>query len=157
MNATNAGDGDIDPSLAARDPIAMREFNQALIGEYRAAGGQLGGRLAGVPVLLLQTIGARTGAPRTTPVNYTRDGNRYVIVASKRGAPTNPAWYHNLVARPTATIEVGAERFEVTWEIAEGEERDRLFAQLAAQLPVFADYQRRTTRRIPVVALTPVG
>ncbi len=156
MKEANAGGRDVDPTSPARDPIAMRRFNQQLVAEYRAAGGRLGGQLAGIPVLMLETIGARTGSPRTTPVNYTRDGSRYVIVASKRGAPANPAWYHNLVARPTATIEVGTDRFEVRWEIAEGEERDRLFAQLAAELPVFADYQRRTTRRIPVITLEPV-
>jgi deazaflavin-dependent oxidoreductase (nitroreductase family) len=148
---------DVDPTLAERDHVAMLEFNWRLVAEYRAGGGRLGGRLEGVPVLLLNTVGARTGDQRTTPVNYTTDGDRYVIVASKRGAPTNPAWYHNLVARPTATIEVGMERFEVRWRIAEGEERDRLFAQLAARLPMFADYQRRTTRRIPVLVLERAG
>ena len=157
MTGTNAGGRGVDPTSTTRDPAAMQAFNRALVAEYRATGGRLGGRLAGAPVLLLETIGARTGAPRTTPVNYTMDGDRYVIVAPKRGAPTNPAWYHNLVARPTAAIEVGAERFEVTWEIAEGEERDRLFARHAALLPLFADYQRRTTRRIPVLTLRPVG
>jgi deazaflavin-dependent oxidoreductase (nitroreductase family) len=150
-------DTDIDPTQAARDAGAMREFNRSLIAEFRAGGGQLGGRFAGVPVLLLSTVGARSGAPRTTPLNYTRDGDRYVVVASKRGAPTNPAWYHNLLARPTASIEVGTERFEVRWRVAEGEERDRLYAELAAQLPLFADYQRRTSRRIPVLVLERAG
>jgi deazaflavin-dependent oxidoreductase (nitroreductase family) len=153
MQWTSAGGG-VDPASAARDPAAMREFNRALVAEYRATGGRLGGRLAGVPVLLLGTTGARTGEPRTTPLNYTRDGDRYVVAASKRGAPTNPAWYHNLAARPTATVEVGPERFDVTWEVVEGEERDRLYARLAADVPVFAEYERRTTRRIPVVRLT---
>ena len=101
----------------------------------------------------MSTIGAKTGARRTAPVSYIRDGDRYVIVASRGGAPTNPAWYQNLLARPRAVVELGTERFEARSEIMEGEERDRLFAKIAAQLPVFAEYQRRTTRRIPVAAL----
>jgi deazaflavin-dependent oxidoreductase (nitroreductase family) len=152
-----SGRQDIDPASAARDPVAMQEFNQSLIAEFRANGGRVGGRLTGVPVLLLSTVGAKSGTPRTTPLNFTRDGGRYVIVASKRGAPANPAWYHNLIGRPTATIEVGTERIEVGWRIAQGEERERLFAWFVAQLPMFADYQRRTTRRMPVVVLEAWG
>ncbi len=143
----------IEPTLAARDAAAMRDFNRSLIAEFRAKHGQLGGQFAGVPVLLLTTVGVRSGTPRTMPLNYTRDGDRYVVLASKAGAPTNPAWYHNLLASPSATVEVGGEQFEVRHRVAEGDERERLFARHAEELPRFADYQRMTSRVIPVVVL----
>jgi deazaflavin-dependent oxidoreductase (nitroreductase family) len=144
---------EIDPWLPASDPAAMNEFNQSVIVEFRASGGRLGGQFAGMPVLLLLTVGAQSGARRTTPLAYLKDGDRYVIVASKAGAPTHPAWYHNLIARATAQIEVEAERFDVRWRIAAGEERDHLYARISAQLPMFADYQQKTRRLIPVVVL----
>jgi len=114
---------------------------------------------AGAPLLLLTTRGAKSGEERTTPLVHTRDGDRYVIIASKGGAPTNPAWFHNLVANPRARIEVatpsGIDELEVQSRVAEGEERDRLFASQAALMPNFDEYQRNTTRRIPVVVLDP--
>jgi len=103
--------------------------------------------------VLLTTKCARTGVTRTTPLVHTRDGDRYVVLASKGGAPTNPAWYHNLVANPTVTVEVGPEKFEARASVARGEERDRLFNAQAALMPGFAEYQRNTPRRIPVVVL----
>lgn len=144
---------DIEPTLAATDSVAMEEFNQLLIAEFRAGGGRLTGQLAGAPVLLLNTVGAKSGAPRTTPLSYVRDGDSYVIVASKAGAPSNPAWYHNLLATPRATVEVGSERFEVRSRVVEGKERDRLFQHMATQWPMVLDYQQATARRIPVVVL----
>ena len=128
-------------------------FNQALIDEYRANGGQVTGAFANRPLLLLTTTGARSGQPRTSPLVYTTDGDRLVIVASKGGAPTNPDWYHNLVRHPDVTVELGRERFRARATIAQGAERDRLFNQHAAQMPAFAEYQTRTARRIPVVVL----
>jgi deazaflavin-dependent oxidoreductase (nitroreductase family) len=104
--------------------------------------------------LLLSTTGAKSGEPRTTPVVYARDGERIVIFASKAGAPNNPAWYHNLMAHPSASVEVGTERFDVDVEFTSGEERDRLFAEQAARYPQFDEYAARTTRQIPVIALT---
>jgi deazaflavin-dependent oxidoreductase (nitroreductase family) len=135
----------------------MTDFNRRLIEEFRANGGSVSGPFAGAPLLLLTTTGARTGRSHTTPLVHTRDGDRYVIIASKGGAPTNPSWYHNLVATPGATIEVGSEKFPVRSRVAEDEERDRLFDQQATLMPNFAEYQRNTSRRIPVVVLERVS
>jgi deazaflavin-dependent oxidoreductase (nitroreductase family) len=146
---------DIQPTLAVDDPGAMDRFNQLLIAQFRANAGRITGQLAGAPVLLLNTIGARSGLERTTPLGYVRDGDAYIIMASKSGAPTNPAWYHNLVARSTATIEVGRERFEVTHRLLEAEERARVWQLMVAQWPMAADYQRATARQIPLIALFP--
>lgn len=132
----------------------IREFNKTVIAEFRANGGQVGGQFAGAPLLLLTTSGAKSGQPRTSPLVYITDGDRYVIVASKAGAPTNPDWFHNLLANPTVTVEVGAEQFQARAEVAAGAERERLYAAVASRLPQFEEYQRQTTRQIPVVVLT---
>lgn len=132
-------------------------FNRALIAEFRANGGKVGGQFAGRPLLLLSTVGARSGQTRTSPLAYTTDGERYVIIASKGGAPSHPDWYHNLVANPIVTVEVGTEQFQARATIAEAEERVRLFDQMAVQMPGFADYQRKTERQIPVVVLERLG
>jgi len=131
----------------------INEFNRRVIEEFRANGGKVGGQFASAPMLILTTTGARSGRTHTTPLVYSRDGDRIVVIASKAGAPTNPAWYHNLVAHPDATVELGRERFQVKAVIAAGEERRRLFDNQAKQLPIFADYQKRTSRQIPVVVL----
>ncbi len=133
------------------------DFNQQVIAEFRANAGQVGGQFAGAPMLLLTTTGARSGQARTAPLVYTTDGDRFVIIASKGGAPTNPDWYHNVRANPEATVEVGTETFQARATVPDGEERDRLFDQMAAQMPGFAEYQRNTTRRIPVVVLERVS
>lgn len=133
----------------------MNDFNRAIVEEFRANAGKVGGRFEGVPVLLLSTTGAKSGESRTTPVVYLRDGERLVIFASKAGAPTNPAWYHNLLANPSATVEVGSEALEVDANVTAGEERDRLFDQQAARYPQFNEYAQKTARVIPVVVLTP--
>lgn len=131
--------------------------NQKVIDAFRTNHGQVGGNWAGVPLLLLTTTGAKSGKQRTTPLDYTRDGDRLVIIASKGGAPTNPDWYHNLRANPVATVEVGDETFEVRATPAQGEERERLYDQHAARLPVFAGYRKKTTRQIPVLILERVA
>ena len=132
----------------------MNQFNQDLIHQFRANGGEIKeGMFKGAPILLLTTTGAKSGSSYTTPLAYTRDGDRYVIIASKGGAPTNPAWYHNLVANPVTTVEVGSEEFDVRATEAKGEERDRLYDAQAALMPGFAEYQRKTSRRIPVMVL----
>jgi deazaflavin-dependent oxidoreductase (nitroreductase family) len=131
----------------------VNDFNQSIIAEFRAHGGKVGGPFEGAPLLLLSTTGAKSGERRTTPVMYLPDGERMVIFASKAGAPTNPAWYHNLLANPTATVEVGTETVEVDASVTSGEERERLFSRQAELYPQFADYARKTTREIPVVAL----
>jgi deazaflavin-dependent oxidoreductase (nitroreductase family) len=129
-------------------------FNRNLIDHFRANAGEIKeGMFKGAPILLLTTKGAKSGTTYTTPLVYTRDGDRLVIIASKGGAPTNPAWYHNLVANPTVTIEVGPEKYEANAAVAQDGERDRLFDAQAALMPNFAEYQENTTRRIPVVTL----
>ncbi|HEY8290869.1 MAG TPA: nitroreductase family deazaflavin-dependent oxidoreductase [Thermomicrobiales bacterium] len=129
------------------------DFNQQVIAEFRANSGKVGGPFASRSMLLLTTTGAKSGQPRTTPLVYTTDGDRIVIIASKGGAPTNPDWYHNLVAHPTATVELGAEKFHARATITEGQERQRLYDLQAAQIPGFAEYQKNTTRQIPVIVL----
>lgn len=129
-------------------------WTAALIEDFRAHAGQVSsGPFAGRDVLLLTTIGAKSGQPRLVPLVYTRDGDLYVIVASKGGAPTHPAWYLNLVANPIVTVELGPDKFQARAIVAEGAERDRLYAELVDTYPAFGDYQRRTSRRIPVVLL----
>jgi deazaflavin-dependent oxidoreductase (nitroreductase family) len=129
---------------------APGNFNQTVIERFRANGGDVGGPN---PLLLLTTTGARSRQSRTTPVAYSSDGDHLVILASKGGAPTHPDWYHNLVANPLVTVELGTERFQAHATVAHGEERERLFAQHAALMPGFAEYQRNTARQIPVVIL----
>jgi len=131
----------------------VNDFNSAIIEEFRTHGGRVGGPFEGSPLLLLTSIGARSGEPRTTPVMYLPDGERLVIFASKAGAPTHPAWYHNLLANPTATVEVGTETVEVQATVASGEERERLYESQCGRFPQFADYALKTTREIPVVVL----
>lgn len=131
----------------------MREFNQRVIAEFRANEGRVGPPFEGAPMVLLTTTGARSGKRRTTPLVYLPDGDRVVVFASKAGAPTNPDWYRNLVANPDVTVEVGAETYKATAVVTEGEERDELFAKQASLAPTFAEYERKTDRVIPVVAL----
>lgn len=131
------------------------DFNAQIIEEFRANHGRVGGRFENMPLLLLHHVGARSGQPRVNPVAYQRDGERYVIFASKAGAPSNPGWYHNLKAHPEVTIEVGDETLDVVASEAQGEERERLFRAQAERSPQFAEYQQGTERVIPVMLLTP--
>jgi deazaflavin-dependent oxidoreductase (nitroreductase family) len=135
------------------NPTNRKEFNRQLIEEFRTNGGKVTGQFAGRPLLLLTSTGAKSGRAYTTPLVFTKDGNRLVIIASKGGAPTNPDWYHNLVAHPMATVELPGERFQAKAVVTSGAERDRLFNQQAEQMPNFAEYQRNTTRKIPVIVL----
>jgi deazaflavin-dependent oxidoreductase (nitroreductase family) len=121
---------------------------------YRRTGGKRGGRMRGVPILLLETTGRRTGKKRTAPLMYGRDGENLVLIASKGGDPKHPGWYLNLRGRE-AEVQVGAERRRVCARDAEGEERDRLWALMVGHYPPYADYQAKTARRIPVVVLEP--
>jgi deazaflavin-dependent oxidoreductase (nitroreductase family) len=132
---------------------ALNDFNRSVVDEFRANDGTVSGPMEGAPLLLLTTTGARSGRKHTTPLVYLRDGDRIVVFGSKAGAPTHPAWYHNLVAHPTVTVELPGERFEARAVVTEGEERDRLFAQQKSAVPGFADYERKTTREIPAIAL----
>jgi deazaflavin-dependent oxidoreductase (nitroreductase family) len=131
----------------------MHEFNRKLIDEFRANGGKVGGQFAKMPVLLLTMTGAKSGKSRTTPLVYSKDGDRIVLIASMGGAPNNPDWYHNLLAHPAVEVEIGAERIPVRATVAKGEERERLFNAQARQMPIFAEYQKKTTRQIPVFVL----
>jgi deazaflavin-dependent oxidoreductase (nitroreductase family) len=133
------------------------EFNRQLIEEYRANGGKVTGIFAGAPLLVLTTTGARSGQPRVTPLVYTTDNGRWVVIASKGGAPTHPDWYYNLRANPEVTVEVGAESFPARATITTGAERQRLFDQMAARMPNFAEYQRNTVRQLPVIVLERTG
>jgi deazaflavin-dependent oxidoreductase (nitroreductase family) len=135
----------------------VNDFNQSLIEEFRANDGKVSGPFVGAPLLLLTTTGAKTGREHTTPVVYARDGDRLLVFGSKAGAPTHPAWYHNLVANPTVTVELPGERFEARAVVLEGDERDRLFDAQKAAMPGFADYERKTSRTIPVIALERVS
>lgn len=128
-------------------------FQRALIADIREHGRPTSGPMAGYPIMVLTTTGARSGEPRTAAVTYTRDGDRFVIAASKGGAPTNPAWYHNLLAHPEATVETGGERFRVRATEQKGPERDRLWERHAAERPEFRDYPSKTTRLIPMLVL----
>ena len=130
-----------------------RAFNQSLISEFRANAGVLSGDFARARFLLLTTTGARSGKQRTTPLAYIKLDDRILIIASKGGAPKHPAWYANLVANPMVTVELGADTYQAVAITIVGEERDELFARVAAKIPNFADYQQRTDRVIPVVEL----
>jgi deazaflavin-dependent oxidoreductase (nitroreductase family) len=132
----------------------MSDWNRGVIEEFRANEGRVKA-FARQPLLLLTHTGAKTGIRRTNPLACFRDGHRYVVVASKGGAPTNPDWYRNLLANPRASIEVGKEQLAVTAVPAGPDERSRLWAMITEKTPAFADYQRKTTRTIPVVILTP--
>jgi deazaflavin-dependent oxidoreductase (nitroreductase family) len=140
--------------MAEFNEKAMHEFNQKLITEFRANGGKvLSGPFVNAPLLLLTTTGAKSGRPFTTPLVYTKDGDRIVIIASKGGFPTNPAWFHNLKAHPTTTIELGKEKFQAKAVITKNPERQRLFDAQAKVMPNFTEYQKNTTREIPVIVL----
>ncbi len=131
----------------------IQSFNEQLIAEFRANSGQTTGPFANRPLLLLTTTGAKSGQPRTTPLVHTTDGDRLVVIASKGGAPSHPAWFHNLIANPVVTVELGIETFQARATVAQEPKRTRLYEQQAALMPSFADYQRKTTRQIPVVIL----
>lgn len=131
----------------------VQDWNRQIIEEFRANEGRVGGRFEGAPVLLLHTTGARSGQERVNPMMYLDlDGHRYVF-ASKAGADTNPDWYHNLVAHPTVSVEVGSEMYEATAVPLTGADRDRVYEEQARRFPGFAEYQAKTTRVIPVVEL----
>ncbi len=129
------------------------DWNRQVIEEFRANRGKVGGMWEGRPLLLLTTTGAKSGERRTTPTMYLRDGGRLLVFASKGGAPTHPAWYHNLLAHPDVTVEVGPETYEATATVLSGEERDQLYTKQAQLFPQFGEYQAKTTRTIPVIAL----
>ena len=129
------------------------DFNARIIEEFRANDGKVGAPFAGAPMVLLTTTGAKSGRKITTPLMYLPDGDRVVVFASKGGSPTHPAWYHNLIANPTVTLEVGSDKFEANATVVTGGEHESLYARQAKLYPAFADYQTKTSRIIPVIAL----
>lgn len=131
------------------------DWNAGVIKEFRANHGKVGGPFKGAPLLLIHHTGARTGTARVNPVMYLKDGSRYLVFASKGGAPNNPGWYHNLKAHPNVQIEVGDDTFHVKAEEVTGSERDRLYARQCSLYPQFAEYQKKTKRVIPVIAFNP--
>jgi deazaflavin-dependent oxidoreductase (nitroreductase family) len=133
------------------------DFNAQIIDEFRANEGRVGGMFEGIPLLLLHHTGAKSGKSRVNPLAYQADGDRYAIFASKGGAPTNPDWYHNLIAEPNVTIEVGTDTIHAVASEARGDERERIFRTQAENVTQFADYEKQTERIIPVIVLTPRG
>jgi deazaflavin-dependent oxidoreductase (nitroreductase family) len=131
----------------------LKQFNQALIAEFRANAGKVKGWQS---LLLLTTLGARSNQPHTTPLVYSLDGGRIIVVAAAFGAPKHPAWYHNLLAHPDVIVELNGERYRMRAVVAVGQERERLFHQHSQQVPVVVEYQAMTTRRLPVVILEPI-
>lgn len=133
------------------------DFNAQIIDEFHANQGRVGGMFEGMPLLLLHHTGAKSGNSRINPLAYQSDGGRYVIFASKAGAPSNPDWYHNLKAQPNVKIEVGTDTIDVLASEAAGAERERLFRTQAERIPQFAEYEKTAGERvIPVIVLTPV-
>jgi deazaflavin-dependent oxidoreductase (nitroreductase family) len=134
----------------------LSDWNAGVIEEFRKNHGKVGGDFEGAPLLLIHHKGARSGKSRVNPVMYLKDGDRYLVFASKGGAPTNPDWYHNLMAHPDdVQIEVGDKKIDVNAKEIKGAERDRLYAKQSSLYSSFAQYQRNTKRIIPVIALTP--
>lgn len=132
----------------------MVEFNNNVIAEFREKGGKVGGMFEGAPLILVHHVGAKSGVERIAPLVYLADDDRLFIFASKAGADENPAWYHNLVANPKTTVEVGTETFPVTATVLTGAERDEIFAKQVVAQPGFGEYEKKTTRIIPVIELT---
>jgi deazaflavin-dependent oxidoreductase (nitroreductase family) len=160
---------EIDTNKLRADPRVIDQLNQAVIKEFRANQGKVVGLMEetpdlqalaskldilGQPLLLLTMAGAKTGRTLVRPVCYSRDGHRLVIIASRGGDPRNPPWYYNLVANPVVIVEVGTEKFKAKATQVYGAERDRLFAEAAKRMPLFAEYQNKTKRQIPLLVLT---
>jgi deazaflavin-dependent oxidoreductase (nitroreductase family) len=135
--------------------MAEPDFNTRIIEEFRANAGRVGGPFEGATLLLLHTDGAKSGQHYVTPVVTVEDQGRYIIFASKAGAPHHPSWLHNLKANPNLHIEIGDRKLEVTAEEVTGAERDRLYKEQVERMPQFAEYQAATERVIPIVALVP--
>ena len=135
--------------------LALKLGSGAHAGVYRATGGKLFGRVGKSPILLLNTVGRKTGRKRTSPLLYVMDGEDFVIIASKGGAPTHPAWYLNLKANPDATVEVGDRKVRVRAEEVDSEEKVRLWQKMVEMYPTYDDYQRKTKREIPLLILRP--
>ena len=134
----------------------MSDWNTTIIEEFRQNDGKVGGNFAGRPLLLLHHKGARTGAERVSPLAYQQLEDGWAVFASKAGADTNPAWLHNLIANPETRVEIGAETIEVRARLADPDEREPIWERQKQAVPVFAGYEEKTSRIIPVVVLEPI-
>jgi deazaflavin-dependent oxidoreductase (nitroreductase family) len=143
----------VTTSIDPTDPTDMAAFNRTVIDQFRVNGGKVDGVLEEGKMALLHHVGSRSGVERVSPLGYFTDGERIFVVASFGGSDVNPAWYHNLLANPRTTVEIGSETITVTARELTGTERDERFATIAETMPMFGDYQRKTTRVIPVVEL----
>ncbi len=135
----------------------MPDWNSKIIEEFRANDGKVGGPFEGAPLLLLHTVGAKTGQQRVNPMMYQEVPDGYAVFASKGGAPDNPDWYHNLLAHPRVSAEIGTRTVELKARVADGDEREKIWAAQKDTYPGFAEYEQKTSRQIPVVILEPVS
>jgi deazaflavin-dependent oxidoreductase (nitroreductase family) len=148
--------GSTERDLSGPARLALKLGSGAHAGVYRATGGKLFGRMGKSPILLLNTVGRKSGRKRTSPLLYVMDGEDFVIIASKGGAPTHPAWYLNLRADPDATVEVGDREVRVRAEEADSGEKAHLWQKMVEMYPTYDDYQKKTQREIPLLVLRPV-
>ena len=137
--------------------VEEKDWNRAIIEEFRANEGKVGGPFEGFPLLLLHTTGAKSGQARVNPLAYQVDGDRLMVFASKAGAPTNPDWFYNVIANPDVTVEVGTETTSARATVLTGEERDRIWRRQVESAPTFGEYEDKSGRTIPVVALDRTG
>jgi deazaflavin-dependent oxidoreductase (nitroreductase family) len=135
----------------------VNDWNQQIINEFRSNGGKVGGPFANSTLLLLTTTGAKSGQERINPLAYLEENGRFFIFASKAGAPTNPDWYYNLLAHPTVKVDLGTKEFQAKAVVVSPEERDQIYARQVQRAPGFGDYEKKTTRKIPVVELIPLN
>ena len=150
------GKGSTERDLSGPARLALKLGSGAHAGVYRATGGKLFGRIGKSPILLLNTVGRKSGRKRTSPLLYVMDGEDFVIIASKGGAPTHPAWYLNLKANPDATVEVGDREVRVKAQEVDSEEKVRLWQKMVEMYSAYDDYQSKTKREIPLLLLRPV-
>src|ERR687896_1765015 len=154
--ATSDGKRSTERDLSVPARLALKVGSVAHTGVYRATGGKLFGRMGKSPILLLNTVGRKSGKKRTSPLLYVMDGEDFVVIASKGGAATHPAWYLNLMANPEATVEIGDREVQVEAEEADPEKKARLWQKMVEMYPAYDDYQRKTGREIPLLVLRPV-
>ena len=144
-------------SMKGMQDSQVLSFNEQIVAEFRENEGRCGGMFEGNPMLLMTMTGARSGRRLTSPLTYHRHGDDYVVMASAGGHPSHPAWYHNIVANPQVTLEVGTESFGADAVVLEGDERAAAFAAMCEAMPRFGDYQEAVDREIPIVALRPAA
>jgi deazaflavin-dependent oxidoreductase (nitroreductase family) len=154
MRLSRSSAGNNIDAVTTHEAAPPSRDQDRVVAEFRARGGQVGGYHASMQLLLLTTTGARTGQRRAVPLTYVPDGDRYIVTAGNAGSDRHPAWYHNLMANPEATVEVGSEAFSAVAVVADEPERGSLYGRFAAVYPVADDYQAQTARQIPVVILT---